>query len=363
MNYPSLCFDHLKRLTDDTGLLQHALWTTPDPNHGYTLDDNARALVVALRGHEQTGCRDLLELARRYLGFMLYSQRDDGNFRNFAGYDRRWLEDSGSQDSIGRALWALGYCLHHAPEAGMRDTAMWMFDRAKVHITGLTSPRAVAAAILGCDEAISADRNAGLMLRVMDQSASYLLSLYEQVARGDWQWYEESVTYGNATLSQAMLTAGAVTGEKKYHDVGVRSLEFLIAKLFLKQVPGDSTNVLPPMSMETVPIYLDLIGQAGWLLHGGPRAEFDQQPIDAVCMVEALLVAERTCNEPRFGELAVTALDWFYGKNRLCLPLYDQSSGGCFDALIADGVNRNQGAESTLAHLSARLVIGADDQR
>jgi hypothetical protein len=338
VTYPSLCFDHLVRMSDDTGMLQHARWSVPDPNHGYTLDDNVRAFVVALQGHAHTGRGDLLELARRYLAFMVYAQREDGVFRNFAGYDRQWLEDSGSPDSNGRALWALGYGVHHAPEAGMRDAAMWMFDRAKPQIDALTSPRAVASAILGCAEAHAADRNAGPMLEQIDRSAAYLAGLFQQVAHGEWQWFEQSLTYGNATLPQAMLMAGALTGNMRYLDIGRRSLEFLIELVF--------TNG-----------QLDLIGQDGWYEQGTEPASFDQQPIDAACMVEALLVAQRVLNEPRHGAQAQRALEWFYGRNRLGVALYDKTTGGCFDALIAEGVNRNQGAESTLAQLSARLAI------
>ena len=336
MTYPSLCFDHLARLTDDTGMLQHARWSVPDPNHGYTLDDNARALVVALQGHASTGRADLLVLARRYLGFMVYAQREDGVFRNFAGYNRQWLEDAGSPDSNGRALWALGYGLHHAPEVGMREAALWMFDRAKPQIDGLTSPRAVASAILGCAEAHAADRNAGPMRAQIDRCAAYLAGLFDQVAHGAWQWFEQYLTYGNATLPQAMLMAGALTGCERYRDIGRRSLEFLVDLVFAND-------------------QLDLIGQDGWHVQGAPPARFDQQPIDAGCMVEALLVAQRVFGEPRYGRLAQQALDWFYGRNRLGASLYDATTGGCFDALIPDGVNRNQGAESTLAHLSARL--------
>ena len=338
MQYPSLCFDHLVRLSDDTGMLQHARWSIPDPNHGYTLDDNVRAFVVALQGHLVTGRADLLALAQRYLAFMVYAQREDGVFRNFAGYDRQWLEDAGSPDSNGRAVWALGYGVHHAPEAGMRAAALWMFDRAQPHIDALTSPRAVASALLGCAEAYAADRNAPAMLVQIDRCASYLAGLFDQVARGEWQWFEQSLTYGNATLSQAMLMAGVLTGSKRYLDIGQRSLTFLIELLFKHD-------------------QLDLIGQDGWYEYGTEPASFDQQPIDAACMVDALLVAQTVLGEPRYGKLAHQALAWFYGGNRLGVPLYDATTGGCFDALIAEGVNRNQGAESTLAHLAARLAV------
>lgn len=338
MQHPPLRFDHLARLSDSTGMLQHARWTVPDPRFGYTLDDNARAFVVALKAHRHTGQSEWLEWARRYLAFMIYAQTDDGWFRNFADYDRRWLEEAGSPDANGRALWALGYGVRCAPEAGMRDVSMWMFDRAQPRIADLTSPRAVASALLGCAEVHAADRNARLMRTHIEQSAVYLADLFDQASHNHWPWFERSLTYGNATLSQAMITAGALTHSRRYLQIGRRSLDFLIDLVFNNGA-------------------LDLIGHDGWYVHGATRADFDQQPIDAGCMIEALLVARQTFDEPRYGELAHVALQWFYGRNRLDTPLYDEGSGGCCDALIAQGANQNQGAESTLAHLSARLAI------
>ena len=339
MIYPSLRFDHLVHMSDDTGLLQHARWSIGDPNHGYTLDDNARAFVVALQAYAITNRTDLLILARRYLAFMLYAQREDGLFRNFAGYDRQWLESEGSPDSNGRALWALGYGVNHAPEKGMCDAALWMFNRAKTSIEWLTSPRAVASAMLGCAEVYAANQNVAVMLAHIDQYAAYLAGLFQQVADDQWQWFERSLTYGNATLSQAMLVAGKLTGSKRYLEVGQRSLEFLIKTTFVND-------------------QLNLIGQNGWYQQGSPAATFDQQPIDAACMTEALLTAASILEQPRYHTLAQSALEWFYGRNCHALPLYNAVTGGCFDALIAEGVNQNQGAESTLAHLSARLAFG-----
>ena len=342
MRYPQLQFEHLARLSDSTGMLQHALWNMPDPRHGYTLDDNARAFVVALKGYRQNNQADLLEWARRYLAFMVYAQHDDGRFRNFAGYNRTWLEDVGSPDSNGRAVWALGYGVRYAPEAGMRNVCMWMFERAVPQFESLTSPRAIASLLLGCAEVYQVGRSTQLALTHINRCADSLAGLFDQVAQKDWAWFEQSLTYGNATLAQAMITAGVVTQSNRYLEIGRRSLEFLIDTLFDKNM-------------------LDLVGHAGWYSQGSKRAIFDQQPIDAGCMVEALLVAQQAYKEPRYGKLAHTALEWFYGHNRLKAPLYDEDSGGCRDGLAAQGTNENQGAESTLAHLAARLAIEQTD--
>jgi hypothetical protein len=309
----------------------------PDPNHGYTLDDNARALIAALKWHRHSGGgAGALDLAYRYLAFMLGSQHQDGRFRNFMAFERQWLEDVGSPDSQGRALWALGYCLRHAPEEGMRQAAAWMFDQAGAHVSRLSSPRTVAFALHGFAEAHLAGRHAADPDR-MKQCADHLAGMFRRHARHAWQWFEYSLTYANASLPHALLIAAHVCGDAQYRDVGKRSLDFLIELLFEEG-------------------QLDLIGQDGWYAQGGERACFDQQPIDAQCMVEALLCASHVLDDERYAMLATRALEWFYGRNRNGAVMYDETTGGCHDGLTADGVNFNQGAESTLAHLLARMA-------
>lgn len=246
-------------------------------------------------------------------------------------FDRQWREELGSPDSNGRALWALGYGVRHAPEAGLREAARFLLERAVPQAERLTSPRAVAFALLGLAEARVA-------LDLAERFAHQLAVLFDQHASGDWQWFEPYLTYSNATLPQAMLIAGELLGSVPYTTIARRSLDFLIGVLFQRDM-------------------LDLIGQKGWYRRDSECARFDQQPIDAACAVEALLVAERVLGEPRYGELARRALEWFYGRNRGRAALYDPETGGCHDGLTAEGVNRNQGAESTLAHLMARLLI------
>lgn len=309
----------------------------PDPHRGYTLDDNARAFIVVLKHHRRNGDSTSLSLACRYLAFIRYAQTSDGRFLNFLPFDRRWREESGSPDSNGRALWALGYGVQHAPEPGLRDAARLLLERALPQASHLTSPRAIAFAILGLTEA-----RVGLDL--VQQFAHQLATLFEHHACADWQWFEPYLTYSNATLPQAMFLAGEVLNNQHYLDIARRSLEFLIGVLFRGDI-------------------LDLIGQKGWYPQNGERARFDQQPVDAACAVDALLVAQRIVGEPRYGELAGRALEWFYGRNRHQIALYDPETGGCYDGLTPEGVNRNQGAESTLAHLLARLLIEEHQNR
>ncbi len=331
MDYPLVHLSHLRRMTDSVGLFQHAIYTLPDPQKGYTLDDNARAFIVALHHHRRTGDAASLELARRYLAFIRYAQTPDGHFLNFLPFDRQWRGESGSPDASGRAIWALGYGVRHAPERGMRDASRYLLECALPHAARLNSPRAMAFALLGFGEA-------RLAFDWAERFAAQLAALFDGNASEDWLWFEPYLTYSNAVLPQALLVASEWTGTPRYRDIAQRSLEFLIGVIFQRDM-------------------LDLVGEKGWYRRNGQPARFDQQPIDAACAVETLLVAQRALQEPRYGELAHRALEWFYGRNRGSIALYDPETGGCYDGLTPEGVNRNQGAESTVAHLRARLLI------
>ncbi len=336
--YPVLRLDHLQRMTDPAGIFQHAIYTLPDPQRGYTLDDNARAFIVALKHHRWSGDAASLELARHYLAFIRYAQTQDGRFLNFLPFDRQWHEQFGSPDSNGRAIGALGYGVAHAPESGMREAAGWLLERALAQAERLTPPRAIAFALLGFAEACRADWRPRDSFDRLCHFADRLAELFDHNASDDWPWYEPYLTYSNAALPRAMLAASAVTGNARYQKIARYSLDFLVDILFQHDM-------------------LDLIGQKGWYRRHGERAHFDQQPIDAACTVEALVAAEASFGESRYGTLATIALEWFYGRNRVGVALYDPETGGCYDGLVPEGVNRNQGAESTLAHLMARLLI------
>ncbi len=325
-------------MTDSTGILQHARWTVPNLQSGYCLDDNARAFVVTLKYHLLAHDSPSLELARRYLAFIQYAQKSDGAFRNFLPYNRHWHEDTGSQDARGRAIQALGFGLRGAPERGMRDAAAYLLERALAHSKPLTSPRAVAFAILGLADACATDWRLKELRERIRQYADYLTDLFERVDDGTWRWFEPYLTYVNSVLPHALLIASELIHDARYKKIAQTSLEFLIGVLFQKDM-------------------LDLIGQKGWYHRGGERALFDQQPTDAQHTVELLLTAHRVLGKSRYNDLALRAMEWFYGKNRGGVSLYDQETGGCYDGLTRDGVNRNEGGESTLAHLMARLLI------
>ena len=335
--YPPLKLDHLRRLTDDVGIIQHAICSVPDRRHGYSLDDNARALIVALKHHRLSREVESLDLAYRYLSFIRYAQAPDGRFRNFLAYDRSWLEEEGSEDSYGRALWSLGYAMSNAIASGLSRAARDIFDAALPWLDSLRSPRARAFALLGLHwryQTLAHEED----LRYLHRHADILLENYRDAARNDWRWYEEYLTYCNGKLPQALLLAYQDTKAEEYLATACRSLDFLLQTLFVND-------------------RLELIGQAGWYRRKGPRAFFDQQPIDAEATVEVCLEAHRVTGKAGYYDLAFRAFEWFLGRNRLGLPLWDSDTGGCYDGLEANGVNQNQGAESAISYLLSYLLL------
>jgi hypothetical protein len=341
---PELNMNHLFSLTDDTGMLQHAIFSVANTREGYTTDDNARALIVATlvaehgAGGEES---EVPDLSHRYLAFLwLAFDTDRKRFRNFLSYERKWLEDVGSEDSHGRALWALGTALGHSRDAGLRGAAGRLFESAVPAALAFTSPRAWAFAILGAqayldwfpgDRAVQGFRNT---------LADRLLTIYHRTRSEDWHWFENSLSYSNATLSHALILAGHRSGNAIMTAAGVESLEWLTAA----QHRGDKGTFVP-------------IGSNGFFTEGKEKARFDQQPIEASVTISACLEAYRLTHEERWLDEAEQVFRWFLGKNDLHVPLYDAATGGCKDGLHPDRVNENQGAESTLSFLMALLEM------
>lgn len=341
---PVLNASHLAAMTDDTGILQHAIFTLPNAREGYTTDDNARALIVSTL----MARRDLMaersepdHLSRRYLAFLwLAFDEDNRRFRNFLSYGRTWLEDIGSEDSHGRALWALGTVLGHSCDAGLRGAAGRLFASAVPASLTFTSPRAWAFTILGVqayldwfpgDRALQSHRNA---------LADRLLDIYGRSRAESWRWFEKSLSYSNATLSHALLLSGSRSGNERMIAAGIESLEWLVGA----QHRGDRDVFVP-------------IGSNGFFRDGKEKARFDQQPIEASATISACLEAYRVTKQEYWSAEAKRAFLWFLGKNDLQVPLYDATTGGCKDGLHPDRVNENQGAESTLSFLMALLEI------
>ncbi len=338
---PPLKLDHLRRMTDDTGMFQHAIFTVPNYREGYTIDDNARALTVTTL-LEELGNEEALELASRYLAFVWYAfNTETGRFRNFMDYQRNWLEESGSDDSHGRTLWALGTLLGRSNTPALHSMAGRLFEQALPVIINTTSPRAWAFALVGIHDYLrrfDGDRRAS---QVREELAGRLLGLYENHRVNEWRWYEESLTYCNAVLPHALLMCGQWIPNNDMTEAGLDSLGWLAD---LQRSDTSGGHFVP-------------IGSNGFYKRGGERARFDQQPVEAQAMVSACLEAHRITGDKSWHKEARRAFEWFLGRNDLNLPMYDPTTGGCRDGLHADRPNENQGAESSLAFLQAVLEL------
>jgi glycosyltransferase involved in cell wall biosynthesis len=341
---PEFDVAHLLRMTDDTGMLQHAIFSVPNSSEGYTTDDNARALIVSTfmeRSAERSGVQECSRLSHRYLAFLwLAFQCDIGRFKNFLGYDRKWLEKVGSEDSHGRALWALGNVLGHSQDAGLRGAAGRLFESAVPAVHTFSSPRAWAFCILGMQAYLDWFPGDRTIQGARNTLANRLLDIYQQSYSKTWQWFEKSLSYSNARLSQALILAGGRSGNQRMMEAGLVSLRWLVAE----QHRGDEEVFVP-------------IGCSGFYTEGKEKARFDQQPVEACAMISACLEAYRLTGEEFWCEEARGIFGWFLGKNDLQVPLYDAATGGCRDGLHPDRVNENQGAESTLSFLTALLEM------
>ncbi|MFO7956503.1 MAG: glycosyltransferase family 4 protein [Candidatus Brocadiia bacterium] len=333
---PHAKLDHLDRMTDDTGLLQHARYTVPDRTHGYCTDDNARGLVVTAKYYDLLREPLAEQLLNTYLSFLAYAQRSDGMFHNFMGYDRDFQDEVGSDDCYGRALWGLGYTMYRGPSAYF-NLAKEVFENALINLKTLNL-RGRSYATLGLYYYLQRFPEADDIVEKIDWLARAHMKQYTEASHEDWPWFEEVVSYDNAVIPQSLFVAYEVTGEKEYHEAAREALDFVLEMC-------DRGN------------HISLVGNEGWHVRGEEPASFDQQPIDACGLVEACKVAFRLTGERRYLLFMRKAFDWFLGANDVGQPLYDFKSGGCADGLWEGGVNANEGAESTLCFLLALLTL------
>lgn len=341
LELPEIKLDHLKLLTDDVGILQHAKYIVPDRFHGYCTDDNARALIaVVMAQNLMAESASLIPLACRYLGFLNYAFNEGkGRFRNFMAYDRRWLEEEGTEDSHARALWGLGMAVGLSPLENLTSMALHLLQKALPTVTGFTSPRAWAFALVGIHAYLIRFSGHTEVRRILALLAERLMDLYRTNATPDWPWIEDVVTYANGKIPQALLMSGQWLQRGDMVEAGLRSLEWLL------HIQTDPKGHFVP------------IGNRGWYSRGGPRARFDQQPIEAQNMIQACMEAYNVTGEERWVHEARKCFEWFLGRNDLSARLCDYRTGGCCDGLTADGANLNQGAESTLAWLLSLMSM------
>lgn len=329
--------DHLVTLTDDVGVFQHARFDVPNRAFGYCTDDVGRALIVAVeatrsRATEQIGAK----LVTTYLAFLRDAQLPDGWFHNFMGYDRRWQDHRGTEDALGRALWGLGHCAARAPRTGWRLVAREAFDAGLPHVAGLTHLRARAYAALGLAALAGAQPGDPGVAAALEAAVAPIAAAYRTTATPDWNWCEDTLTYDNSRLCEALIRAGLALGDRTLVRDGTAMLDFYAG------IVVEDGMFVP-------------IGNMGWYPRGGRRARFGQQPLEAAALVSAALAAQAATGDARYGTLAGIAGDWYFGRNTHGFLMV--TNGGCRDGIDAAGVSPNMGAESTLAYLMSAIAL------
>jgi len=340
---PPINLDHLSRMTDQTGIVEHAIFVVPNYPEGYATDDNARALIVAvqLEDFAGTAAKETADLASRYLAFLwLAYDPVTRRFRNCLSYDRQWQEPEASEDSHGRALWGLGTVLGRSSNSGLRGAAGRLFELAFPSALEFKSPRACAFALLGLLEYLEAFPGDRAALNAADSLANRLLDAYRATRTDKWRWFEDELAYSNARLPQALIRAGTRSGNNAMLAAGLEALDWLSAV----HRCGAKGHFVP-------------VGSHGFYSKSTEKARFDQQPVEACAAVSACLQAYRVTGEDRWRKEAWCAFNWFLGDNDLQIALYDPATGGCRDGLHPDRANQNQGAESTLSFLMALLEM------
>jgi len=331
---PELKLDHLLKMSDHTGIFQHAIYNVPNYHEGYCTDDNARAFILTVLLQEMNGAQPEIErLASSYLAFLWYAfDANTCRFRNFMNHHREWIERAGSEDSHARALWAVGTALGRSRDHGHRNLSALLFQRGLPPVARFSSPRAWAFALLAIHEYLRTFSGDRVVAQMRDVLAGRLVGLFRANSSPGWQWFERIATYDNAKLAHALILSGHWTSHGDMLDIGLSSLRWL-----LEAQTAEGGHFAP-------------IGCHGFWQQGGERARFDQQPLEAHATVSACLEAYGVTRDEYWKCAAQRCFEWFLGRNDLGQSLYDPTTGGCRDALLQDHLNQNEGAESSLAY-------------
>ncbi|MFC1669078.1 glycosyltransferase [Spirochaetota bacterium] len=335
---PDFDMSHIQKLTDDTGIIQHAKYTVPNFSEGYCLDDNARALLVCIMAYRQKGLEEAHELMNGYLSFIDFMQNEDGTFRNFLSFGREYLDDIGSEDCFGRTIWALGYLIRFAPNNAYFKLVMDIFLKAYPHFKEIKTLRGITYTVIGISHYLHhAPADTG-MIKVLEELTGKIMEMYAGARDADWNWFESNMTYANGMIPLALFQSYEITENKKVLKVAMETMEFL-EKITFRQG------------------YLTPVGSDSWYEKGGEPSRFAQQAIDAMAMVLMYYQAYYVTGDTRYASLMSSSFMWFLGENELDMPLYDFETHGCCDGIESYGVNNNQGAESTLAYHIAHLTV------
>ncbi|MFA6082286.1 MAG: hypothetical protein WC773_02665 [Patescibacteria group bacterium] len=339
---PSIYF--LKKLTDQTGIVQHARYDVPDLRYGYCLDDNARALIFASRCQQiEPKNKEFTSLCSIYLGYINLCQREDGKMHNFVSYDRHFVDDIGSEDSFGRAIWGLGEACENLVDKSQAKLAEELLLASCVHIKELNAPRAIAYALCGLSAYVRKNPDFEQGKQIIKHGLIHLEKGFERYSTNNWPWFENILAYSNALIPMALLGGGQAINDQKMIDLGIKSLDWILSQT--EMALADDIKVAAP------------IGSNGWFVKDGERAFFDQQPIDVALTILALKQAYSVTKNKKYLNSARLWFDWFSGKNMVGLEVADPKIGSCFDGLHSNSLNQNRGAESTIMYLLAALEM------
>ena len=335
---PPFSLVHINRLTDDTGIIQHAKFGIPNLKEGYCLDDNSRALLMVLMAYRQMKDARALELSPIYLSYIHYMQNADGTFRNFLSFSRSFLDEVGSEDSFGRTIWALGYLMENAPNDAYNEMGKLVFFNAAPNFEKLKSIRGIANTMIGMSYYLKSNPSDDSMTERLRNMANVLVKHYQQNLSTDWYWFESLLAYDNGILPLALLHSATILNDQKITETAIESMNFLTSHTLKDN-------------------YLSIIGNEKWYKKEGERSLFAQQPIDAMAMVLMYHQAYLVTKDKDYLNKLYTSFLWFLGENDLRMSLYDFETKGCCDGFEQSGVNRNQGAESSLAYLISHLTV------
>lgn len=336
----TLLDEHLFRMTDDTGIFQHTRFATPDYSHGYTTDDNARALIVAVNLYELNPEDKYIELIYKYLSFLNYALTPKGTFKNFMDFNRNFLEEEGSEDCFGRCVWAIATVLT-APELpqNAHRMARYILSEMDTNFTQLTFLRAKAYTLLGLSLIKSPKYT-----NEIKELAGDLQRLFVENEMDDWKWFEQEMTYSNAIIPCSLFAAYSIIKDQEVLDVAIESFDFLLEKTIRND-------------------YFKAIGCKGWYSNGGSIAEFDEQPVEAGETVYTCLAAFSVTKDPEYLDSLLVVSEWFHGRNCLNKSMIDSETGGCYDGITKEGVNFNQGAESIISLLLSETILEKQKSR
>ena len=336
---PKFSLAHVLRLTDDTGIVQHAKYGIPNLKEGYCLDDNSRALIMALMLYQQKRNQDALKLLPVYLSYIQYMQRSDGNFKNFLSFDRKYLDEVASEDAFGRTIWAFGHLIYNPPTNSYREFADELFRCSIPHFKDLKSIRGCANTLIGVCYFLRAHPGHEEMFRCVTELTTRLVDSYKSHKSDRWHWFEDMMTYDNAILPLALFHSVAITDDEEVKKIAIESLEFLEQLCFRNE-------------------YFAPVGNDNWYSSNSNQVPlYDQQAIETMGMVLVYFQAYEMTQNPEYLRKMFSSYLWFLGENSLRVPLYDHETKGCCDGLQSTGINRNQGAESTLAYIIAYLTV------